>query len=105
MQACGAKEWALPEGFRVQFEGLAGELYIGGVYVRLFLKNPSFPLRNPKAFLEGLLEAFTAELTARRSADQVRVSRWSSHYSALGGFGESLLQSFPKTKSAFKELG
>ncbi|KAL6582896.1 DnaJ subfamily C grv2 [Orobanche minor] len=28
---------------------------VGGIYVRLFLKDPEFPLQNPKRFLEGLL--------------------------------------------------
>lgn len=37
-----------PEGFRIQFEGEQAELFIGGVYVRLFLKNSQFPLRHPK---------------------------------------------------------
>ena len=48
MQAQGRRDWALPEGFKIQFEGEQAELFIGGVYVRLFLKNPQFPLRHPK---------------------------------------------------------
>lgn len=48
MQAQGALQWALPDGYKLQFEALANELYIGGVYVRLFLKNPTFPLHAPK---------------------------------------------------------
>jgi hypothetical protein len=48
-QAHGQRDWALPEGFRLAFEGEAAELFVGGVYVRLFLKNPAFPLRHPKA--------------------------------------------------------
>lgn len=47
-QAGGRLEWALPEGFRIQFEGEQAELFIGGVYVRHFLKNSQFPLRHPK---------------------------------------------------------
>ena len=48
MQAQGKRDWALPEGFKIQFEGEQAELFVGGVYVRLFLKNPQFPLRHPK---------------------------------------------------------
>ena len=48
LQAQGTRDWALPEGFRIQFEGEQAELFVGGVYVRLFLKNPQFPLRHPK---------------------------------------------------------
>ena len=47
-QARGQLQWGLPDGYQLQFDTLANELYIGGVYVRLFLKNPKFPLRAPK---------------------------------------------------------
>ena len=47
-QAKGQLQWSLPEGYQLQFDSLANELYIGGVYVRLFLKNPKFSLRAPK---------------------------------------------------------
>jgi len=49
-QAQGKRDWALPEGFKIQFEGEQAELFVGGVYVRLFLKNPQFPLRHPKVY-------------------------------------------------------
>ena len=48
LQAQGKQNWSLPEGFNIQFEGEQAELFIGGVYVRLFLKTPQFPLRHPK---------------------------------------------------------
>lgn len=48
MQASGRLDWAPPEGFQIQFEGEQAEIFIGGVYVRLFLKNSQFPLRHPK---------------------------------------------------------
>jgi len=48
-QARGAREWALPENFQLRFESEAAELFVGGVYVRLFLRDPRFPLRSPKA--------------------------------------------------------
>jgi hypothetical protein len=46
----------LPPAFRVRYEALANELYIGGVYVRIFLKQPTFELSNPVFFLEKLIE-------------------------------------------------
>jgi hypothetical protein len=55
---CG---WALPATFRVRYSAHEGELRIGGVYVRVFLKEPTFPLRDPKAFLEALLRRFMQE--------------------------------------------
>jgi hypothetical protein len=57
----GSREWSVPEGFKMPYQhGTAGqgELFLGGCYVRIFLKNPQFPLRDPKAFLEGLLGAY-----------------------------------------------
>ena len=56
----------------MHFEGLTAELFIGGVYVRLFLKNPSFPLRAPKAFLEGLLKAYLADVADGSATTQDR---------------------------------
>lgn len=37
---------------------------MGGIYVRLFLKDPKFPLRNPKRFLEGLLDQYLSSIAA-----------------------------------------
>lgn len=54
--------WSPPEDFRVHHEGLNAESFVGGVYVRLFLKNPGFPLRQPKTFLEGLITAYLADV-------------------------------------------
>jgi len=45
-------DWGLPEGWRLEHPALEGEELVGGVYVRLFLKNPGFPLRDPRAFLQ-----------------------------------------------------
>lgn len=39
-------------------------LQVGGIYVRLFLKDPKFPLRNPKRFLEGLLDQYVSAIAA-----------------------------------------
>jgi len=55
---CG---WTLPAGFRVRYSTCEGELRCGGVYVRVFLKEPTFPLRDPKVFLEALLRRFVSE--------------------------------------------
>ena len=52
LQAQGRRDWSPPEGWQVEHEGLQAELFTGGVYLTLFMKNPQFPLRNPKASLE-----------------------------------------------------
>lgn len=53
---------------------LQDELYVGGVYVRLFLKDPRFPLRNPKRFVEGLLDTYVREVTANATDAAVLLS-------------------------------
>ena len=62
VQARGPFEWAVPSDFSIVFDSLRSELFIGGVYVRLFLKNPSYPLRAPKDFLEGLLKTYLTDI-------------------------------------------
>lgn len=48
----------MPATFRIVYKPMKGELLVGGVYVRLFIKEPTFPLRNPRGFLEALLRRF-----------------------------------------------
>lgn len=50
-------DWDVPEQASGQQE-MRDEPQVGGIYVRLFLKDPKFPLRNPKRFLEGLLDQY-----------------------------------------------
>lgn len=57
-------EFSLPPTFSVRYPKLRDELYIGGTYVRLFLKEPSFKLRDPSWFLESLLLRWMQELNA-----------------------------------------
>nr|GFD14583.1 DnaJ homolog subfamily C GRV2 isoform X1 [Tanacetum cinerariifolium] len=40
------------------------EPQVGGIYVRLFLKDLKFPLRNSKRFLEGLLDQYLSSIAA-----------------------------------------
>lgn len=54
MQAGGAAEWALPEGWRLEHPLLEGEELVAGVYLRLLLRHPGFPLREPRTTLQVL---------------------------------------------------
>lgn len=45
-------------------------MQVGGIYVRLFLKDPKFPLRNPKRFLEGLLDQYLSSIAATHYEEQ-----------------------------------
>jgi hypothetical protein len=46
----------IPIDFYVKYRQLEQELFIGGVYVRLYLKQPTFRLTNPIFFVEKLIE-------------------------------------------------
>ncbi|CAG2238315.1 DNAJC13 [Mytilus edulis] len=54
--------WSLREDFAVVYTDVAGELTIGGVFLRLFIANPGWVFRKPKEFLTELMEKW-AELT------------------------------------------
>ncbi|XP_059649663.1 dnaJ homolog subfamily C GRV2-like isoform X1 [Cornus florida] len=56
-------DWEVPEQASSAQE-MKDEPQVGGIYVRLFLKDPKFPLRNPKRFLEGLLEQYLSSIAA-----------------------------------------
>ncbi|CAG2229949.1 DNAJC13 [Mytilus edulis] len=60
--------WSLREDFAVVYTDVAGELTIGGVFLRLFIANPGWVLRKPKEFLTELMEKW-AELTKMQNAD------------------------------------
>lgn len=72
MQAEGQFEWSIPAEFSIHFQGLDLQLFIGGVYVHQYLKNPGFPLRDPKAFLEGLLKAYLTDVSSNKPEDEER---------------------------------
>ncbi|GFY80946.1 DNAJ heat shock N-terminal domain-containing protein [Actinidia rufa] len=56
-------DWDAPEQASGQ-QDMRDEPQVGGIYVRLFLKDPKFPLRNPKRFMEGLLDQYVSSIAA-----------------------------------------
>eukprot|EP01133_Synstelium_polycarpum_P018030 gene18030-21522_t len=48
-------QWRISEEFCVSYQMGEAELFVGGVYISLFLKQPGWSLRNPRKFL---LEVF-----------------------------------------------
>lgn len=54
-QAGGDLEWSLPEGWQRQHAGGdgEGEERVAGVYPRLLLRQPGFPLRDPRGTLQA----------------------------------------------------
>jgi hypothetical protein len=91
--------WTMPATFRIRYKALEGELKVAGVYVKLFLKEPTYPLRNPQLFLEGLLRRFLQEAEhllgmTSDDADKVREAeaaamREAKEEAATGGVGVS----------------
>lgn len=66
------QRYDLPPGFRVQYRKLDDELYLGGVYVRLYLKEPTYNLRDPTTFLKHALQRWSHEMelfTSRKSEE------------------------------------
>lgn len=45
----------LPDDYNVNYQQLSDEIYIGGVYIRLYLKQRTYRLSNPVYFLEQLI--------------------------------------------------
>ena len=60
--ASGAPEWTPPPPTAADAASptaaLAAEPYVGGVYVRRFLRTPGAPLRDPASFLAGLVDGY-----------------------------------------------
>ncbi len=52
--------WSLPDSFEIAYSELAGEPEVAGVYLRLFVANPGWVLRNPRDFLVGLFDRWTS---------------------------------------------
>lgn len=48
--------WKLPEDFELSNLAASGETVVAGVYLRLFVENPSWVLRRPKEFLTELFD-------------------------------------------------
>jgi hypothetical protein len=54
--------FSLPAGYKLIYSLAKHELCIGDVFVELYLKNPSFELRDPSVFLEALLFRWSQEM-------------------------------------------
>jgi len=52
----------IPHGYQVKYTKLEKEPSVGGIYVRLFLKEPTFKLTDPNRFLEMMLSRWSQDL-------------------------------------------
>jgi DnaJ family protein C protein 13 len=55
-KAGNALPFVLDRAVRVRYEKLESELYVGGVYVTRFLKDPTYKMRDPTTFLDAVLK-------------------------------------------------
>lgn len=51
--------------YSVLYRQLSQEIFVGGVYIRLFLKQPTYRLSNPVFFLEKLVEFWESSFNAQ----------------------------------------
>ena len=51
-------DWRLPTDFSIKYGEMEDELVVGGVYLKHFIKQPSWSVRKPREFLSALFEAF-----------------------------------------------
>jgi len=51
-------KWDLPPNFEVVYTTIPGEVIVGGVYLKLFIKQPGWGLRNPKQFVVSLFDKY-----------------------------------------------
>lgn len=64
-------DWRLPsESFQVEY-GVQDELVIGGIYLRIYVSNPSWNIRKPREFLRDLLEFAFSPAGASKSEDNI----------------------------------
>eukprot|EP01099_Mayorella_cantabrigiensis_P005540 TRINITY_DN4483_c0_g1_i1.p1 TRINITY_DN4483_c0_g1~~TRINITY_DN4483_c0_g1_i1.p1 ORF type:complete len:633 (-),score=168.24 TRINITY_DN4483_c0_g1_i1:32-1930(-) len=64
--------WVLAKDFKgIEYGELNGELFIGGVYIRLFLKQPQWTPRSPKEFLFSLLESYVEQIAKSNPDEEV----------------------------------
>ena len=63
--------------YAVKFAQIESELYVGGVYVRLYLKQPTFRLSNPVLFLEKLVEFWESAFNTQVPLSGTSTSRTS----------------------------
>eukprot|EP00051_Salpingoeca_urceolata_P002050 m.46532 g.46532 ORF g.46532 m.46532 type:complete len:2282 (+) comp11866_c0_seq1:73-6918(+) len=50
--------WKLPDDFEVVYQDIDGEVVVGGVILRLLIKNPMWSFRKPKEFVVAIVGKF-----------------------------------------------
>ena len=87
----GNDAFALPSDVFVKYKNLVDELYIGGVYLSRFLKEPTYNLRDPTTFLEMVMQRWTHEIQTYFS-NEISQEEKESSSSALVDANQDILQ-------------
>ena len=91
------ESWTLDPQDAIVHPALASEEYLGGVYLLRYIKEPVFPLRDPRKFLVALLQKLPAASKAtggvQTAADAERVLLV-AHAAALLLQAQPLLSAF-----------
>ncbi len=87
----GNVSFAVDPSIRVRYKKLEEELFIGGVYVARFLKEPTYNIRDPTTFLEMLMQRWSHELQSSTNTDSGPITESTSTTLAIGG--DEILQS------------
>jgi len=66
-------QFKLDDEFKVVNHELSKEITVSGVYLRLFVQNPSWVLRRPKEFLTDLMDNFQTLLT-KKEPDENKIN-------------------------------
>jgi DnaJ family protein C protein 13 len=81
---------AVGPDYFVKFRQIQHEIYVGGVYIRLYLKQPTFRLSNAILFLEKLVEFWESSFTIQVPAATTNTKMASIH-SAAGSDSRALV--------------
>ena len=57
-------QFLLPAEYSLKHLELEDEILIGGVYIRGFIKDPTYPLKKPSVFLHAMLNNYFQKLNA-----------------------------------------
>lgn len=90
-RAEGDDIFSLQANVHVNYKKLADELFIGGVYVSRFLKEPTYNLRDPTTFLEMIMQRWTHEIQIYFNSDLAGEEKKSTS-SALVDANQDILQ-------------
>lgn len=90
----------LPGDFEVIYENVSGEVVVGGVFLRLLIKQPNWAFRKPKEFLVAIMDKYI-QLASKAQMDADTVHSLEQVTEAL----TALLMAQPDLSNHVPQLG